>query len=98
VSNYINKKIRQSANGRVCQFKVPGVCNGNSETVVWVHSDQQRHGKGTGIKAHDVFGAYGCTACHDWYAGGAERDFKREVFQLAHERSLVILVQSGILK
>ena len=96
--NYINNKIRDSAKGMECQFTIPGVCNYDSTTVVWVHSDQIRHGKGTGIKAHDIFGAYGCSACHAWYSGPADREEKRDVFQLAYERSLVMLLKSGVLK
>ena len=98
MSNYVNKRIRESANGRECQFLIPGVCNHDSTTVVWIHSDQLRHGKGTGIKAHDVFGAYGCAACHSWYGGATGREEKRDAFQLAFERSLIILVKSGVLK
>ena len=96
--NYRNKKITQSAQGRVCTLRIPGVCNNDSSTVVWCHSNLIRHGKGTGIKAHDVFGCYGCSACHAWLdSGPAPREEKEAMFMLAFEISLLILVLSGIL-
>lgn len=96
---YQNKRIRESARGQQCAFQIPGVCNGNPETTVWAHSNKQRHGKGRGLKAHDIFGAYACSACHEWYdQGPASRDEKDDAFQLAHERSLLKLVTEGVLK
>lgn len=35
----------------------------------WAHSNSLEHGKGMGDKAHDLFGAYLCQKCHDWYDG-----------------------------
>lgn len=97
--NYRNPKITQSADGRVCTMQIPGTCNHDSATTVWAHSNKLRHGKGRGIKAHDIFGAYLCGNCHDWYdKGPASRSEKDDAFQLAHEASLLILVKSGILK
>jgi hypothetical protein len=68
---YRNKKLRESAQGKDCQLRIPGVCNGNPETVVWCHLNGQEYGKGMGHKAHDLFGFYGCSACHDVYDGRA---------------------------
>lgn len=50
-----------------CTFSIPGVTHTRDETLVWCHSNEERHGKGIGLKAHDFFGAIGCQACHDWY-------------------------------
>lgn len=66
---YRNKKLRDSAQGQDCQLRIPGVCNGNPETVVWCHLNGQEYGKGMGHKSHDIFGFYGCSACHDVYDG-----------------------------
>ena len=54
-------KLRKSAQGRECQIRIPGVCNGNPETVVLCHLP----GGGMGAKRHDIHGAYGCSSCHD---------------------------------
>jgi hypothetical protein len=66
---YRNKKLLASAQGKDCQLRIPGVCNGNPETVVWCHLNGQEYGKGMGHKSHDLFGFYGCSNCHDLYDG-----------------------------
>lgn len=54
-------KLRKSARGRECQIRIPGVCNGNPETTVLCHLN----GAGMGMKHPDLFGAFGCSSCHD---------------------------------
>ena len=54
-------KLRQSAKGRECQVRIPGVCNRNPETTVLAHLN----GGGMGMKHPDLFGAFACSACHD---------------------------------
>lgn len=66
---YRNKKLRESARGQDCQLQIPGVCNHDPETVVWCHLNGHEFGKGASLKAHDIFGFYGCSACHDVYDG-----------------------------
>ncbi len=56
---YRNRKLLDFARGQDCQF-----CNRNDGSVVAAHSNQGAHGKGLGIKAHDVFIAYLCHSCH----------------------------------
>ncbi|WP_368910205.1 DUF1364 domain-containing protein [Proteus penneri] len=56
--------LRKEARGRECQIRIPGVCNGNSETVVLAHYRMSGI-CGTGIKPNDIFGAWACSACHD---------------------------------
>ena len=92
-------KIRQSARGESCTMNSPQ-CNYNPETVVWCHSNFGEHGKGYGIKAHDMFGFYGCSACHYWLDIGttASAEEKRFRFSLAHARSLLRLIEKGIVK
>lgn len=92
-------KITRSAKGKECQFKIPGVCNGNPETTVWCHSDESEDGKGYGHKAHDIFGAFGCAACHHWYDNGpAPREEKRFYFNRAMKRSWKILWREGVIR
>ena len=57
-------KITRSARGQQCQVCMPGICNGNSETVVFAHY-RLAGSCGTGIKPSDLLGAYACSACHD---------------------------------
>lgn len=50
--------------GQPCYLAIPGVCIGGRETVP-CHSNQgEKHGKGMGIKAHDIYTVPGCAACH----------------------------------
>ncbi|QIG05143.1 DUF1364 domain-containing protein [Proteus sp. ZN5] len=56
--------LRKEARDRECQIRIPGVCNGNSETVVLAHYRMSGI-CGTGIKPNDIFGAWACSDCHD---------------------------------
>lgn len=59
--------LRELVRGAPCTFQIPGVEHASFETTCWCHSNESRHGKGVGQKAHDIFGAIGCKNCHDWY-------------------------------
>jgi hypothetical protein len=45
-----------------CAFRFPGICNFNPETTMFCHINTKY--KGTAIKSPDLFGAYGCSDCH----------------------------------
>ncbi|ENA3462300.1 DUF1364 family protein, partial [Yersinia enterocolitica] len=51
--------LRKEARGRECQIRIPGVCNGNPETVVLTHY-RLAGTCGTGIKPTDEQAAWGC--------------------------------------
>ena len=50
--------------GQQCFLMLPRVVFHDIETVVPAHSNQQRHGKGVGIKANDKFTVPACMTCH----------------------------------
>lgn len=54
----------KEARGRECQIRIPGICNGNPETVVLTHF-RLAGTCGTGIKPPDIQAAWGCSGCHD---------------------------------
>lgn len=56
--------LRKEACGRECQVRLPGICNGNSETVVLAHY-RMAGLCGIGMKPDDLFGAWACSRCHD---------------------------------
>ena len=58
--------LTETARGQDCTLRVPGVCSFDTATTVWAHSNWDEHGKGKGLKAHDPFGCWACSACHDW--------------------------------
>jgi hypothetical protein len=91
-------KLRKSAKGRECQIRIPGVCNFNPETTVLCHLN----GGGMGMKHPDLFGAFGCSACHDEIDGRRETlrdplntrmDFYEAVF-----RTQSIWLKEGLIK
>ena len=58
--------LRKEAKGRNCMIRIPGICKIDRETVVLCHLNNKRlFGVGTGQKVPDLFGAWGCRACHD---------------------------------
>lgn len=58
--------------GQPCYLRIPGICVGGTETTVPCHSNQSRHGKGRGIKAHDKYTVPGCWGCHAAIDQGAQ--------------------------
>lgn len=100
---YRNPKILQHAKGRPCTN-----CNREDGTTVAAHSNLAEHGKGKGIKAHDLFSAFLCHACHSWLDQGTGRDptgiwqsdkmDKREMFMRAMHKTMLILLRDGVLK
>lgn len=83
---YRNKKLRESARDESCVN-----CGAMDGTVVYAHSNELRHGKGKGIKCHDVFGAYLCHRCHHEYDQGTKltREQKRTLFREWWEETLI---------
>ena len=57
-----SKKLRDSARGQQCTFRIPGICNHDPETTVLCHIRDET--KGMGNKALDISAAFGCSACH----------------------------------
>ena len=96
-------KITDSARGQDCQVRIPGVCSGDSSTVVWAHAIGTASGKGIGMKSHDALGAYACQKCHDAYdrrikPHGVLYHTVKECFYEGHMRSLRILIDKGLVK
>lgn len=95
-------RITESARGEECQVRIPGVCTFDPATTIWSHARHGSAGKGKGIKALDLCGAYACTACdaaYDQMIGA--KHMTREQIDLdwfhGHLRSLVILAKKGLI-
>jgi hypothetical protein len=65
--------------GQPCYLRIPGVCTGTAHDPC--HSNQERHGKGKGIKAHDIYTVPGCRCCHNELDQGMRYD-RAEKFAL----------------
>lgn len=57
--------LTEFARGQECTFQIPGVCNRDPETTVLCHLPDFGLA-GMGQKVHDLIGAHGCSACHDF--------------------------------
>lgn len=68
-----------------CYLQVPGVCCGDTATVVPAHRNE---GKGMGLKVPDKLTVPACHACHYAYDQGADmsREEKRQLWNAAYDR------------
>ena len=94
--------ITQSARGEECLVRLPGICNHNPETVVWIHANGSAAGKGIGVKSNDLLGAYACSACHAVVdrlvplPAHLTREAAKLAFHEGHQRSILRLIEKGI--
>jgi hypothetical protein len=98
----VSQAIRESARGEECTVRIPGVCTFDPATTIWSHAPLGAAGKGRGIKALDLCGAYCCTACDAVLDGqaklpaGLTRASVLIDWFYGHMRSLVRLRQKGL--
>jgi hypothetical protein len=99
---YRNKRIRESARGKECLMRLPG-CAGGTESTIWSHYRGGSGGKGLGLKADDLCGAFACVSCDQLYDGQKKRpahlnfqDVMLAWFE-AHIKSIVILHAEGVI-
>ena len=89
------KKLRDSAaHAGDCMGQGPTCTGGSRNDICWRHSNSQRHGKGMGVKAHDLFGFYGCQACEDFFVGLSKVE-AHGFFLAAWERSMILACEMG---
>jgi hypothetical protein len=95
-----SRKLLDHARGQDCQVNLPYICNQNSETVVAAHSNFIEHGHAMSIKAHDIFIAFCCSDCHREIDQGSTltKEEKRFYWTRGHIRTLLIMLEQGILK
>lgn len=75
------------------------VCGREGETQA-SHSNQQRDGKGMGIKAHDYRLAALCQSCHREIDQGAglTKEERRVAWDEAHRATIGVLFEIGLLE
>ena len=97
MSNYRNKKILDSARDAPHCF---GCGKDNHGQVVAAHANWLEYGKGRGIKAHDIFVAHLCNECHYLIDEGnlLTKQEKKDLWDRAFKKTLLWMVQTGILK
>lgn len=89
-NQYLLQKVRESA----CQ-----ACGTRDGTIVAAHSNQQRDGKGMGIKAHDYRIAALCHACHFKLDQGMAltKEERKEMWEEAHRKTIGWLFDEGLI-
>src|SRR5688500_15587176 len=95
--NYRDRNLLNLAYELDCTLRLPCCEGGRGEPC---HSNQARHGKGGAMKAHDNFFASGCRSCHRELDQGKTmtKDERREVWQRAHELTMLQLWQLGLIQ
>lgn len=97
-------KITQYARGQKCTIRIPHVCNHNPDTTVFCHLSGVRFGHGIGNKVADIFGAFGCSSCHDLVDGRSSNIYKytKQELKLMHLEGVIetqaILMREGLIK
>lgn len=96
--NYRDRALLDLAYQLNCTLQIDEVCEGGPGEPC--HSNQSRHGKGGSIKAHDCFFASGCRSCHRELDQGKRftRDEKADIWQRAHDRTMLQLWEQGLIR
>lgn len=99
MSNYRDRKLLDLAHQvNECQLRLPG-CQGYTEGCEPAHSNQLRHGKGMGIKAHDHYHVSACHNCHMMYDGQIKHTIDRcemdQYWQEGWERTMDLYFRNG---
>jgi hypothetical protein len=82
-----SKKLMELYRTIPCQH-----CGADNGTVCGAHSNQEKHGKGRGIKASDIYCASLCWNCHMMIdQGELPRGKAVEVWNLAHEKTWALI-------
>lgn len=93
-----SKKLRDSARGRECQVRIPGICNHNDETTVLAHLN----GGGAGTKQSDLFATFCCSSCHDAVDGRVQTKYFNDELDLMLLQGMVrtqqIWLDEGMVK
>lgn len=95
--NYRNRSLLDLAYQIPCTLQIEGVCEGGVGEPA--HSNQSRHGKGRGLKAHDAFFASSCRACHRELDQGKNltREERADIWQRGFERTVLAMWRGGLI-
>ena len=87
-------KYTKSARGQNCTVRIPGCCNGNSETVVFAHLNGAGFGRKYEFNIPETdrsfpIGSYACSACHDVIDFRIKTEFDRDLILLWHHEAII---------
>lgn len=90
-----SKRIRDSARGKDCAVRIPGICNFDPSTTVLAHIPCGQ--KGMGMKGFDTVAVYACSRCHDVIDGRANGEVDWQDIPRAIAETHESLVGDGLL-
>lgn len=93
-----SKKITQSAKGKACKIRLPGICSYDNSKTMFCHIDRIYAGKGMGNKSHDIFGIDGCHECHkELHSGRLSREQIDEIYLRGLCETQLRLFEEGLI-
>lgn len=82
-----NKTALDACREQACFLSIPGVCCGDSRTVVPCHANWSEYGKAGARKADDIYTVPGCGVCHYWLDfGKSSYEEKKAAWERAYAR------------
>ena len=90
-----SKKVRDSARGKDCTVRMPGICNFDPATTALAHIPCGQ--KGVGMKGFDTVAVYACSRCHDVIDGRAKGQVDWQDIPRAIAETHKALVGAGLL-
>ena len=78
-----------------------GLENPSGDLLCLCHSNSLEDGRGFAYKSHDLFGAFGCKACHDLTdgrSGQLNKYQKRDMHEAANKKMLRWLIENNRLE
>ena len=91
-----SKKLRNSARGRDCTLRLPGICNFDAETTVLAHLPCGT--KGVGTKSNDHIAVFACACCHAYLDGANRWEIHAKDYLRALAETQAIWIEKGLLK
>ena len=96
--------LRNLAQGRMCQLRIPGICNRDPSTTVLAHL-RIFGAAGMGQKPPDLVGVHACSSCHDALDGRTDpqgkiwpKENRQEDILRALVRTLVVVSRDQALR
>ena len=99
--NYRDRRLLDAVRELPCTWPLPHLCeSGHEGPCEPAHSNQQRDGKGTSIKAHDYRVAALCHRAHEICDQGKHltKEQRREAWDEAHRKTMGLLFERGIVR
>lgn len=96
-----SKALTDLARDQPCCIRIPGICNGRTDTTVACHANWQEMGRGASHKAHDCLIVFGCHECHDAVDNrrfGLSLEVRKEFWMQGFIRTTVAIWESGKVK